>query len=126
MITYLLYLLVCLVTLFFTSWLNAKFIKDVSGRDQYWHIVQLYQICWIHLSYILLIWFSTSEFPIVFCSVILGFGFMYILLYNSLLNIMRTLAISHLGRYDFFKFNTTLILAGLGLAWLIVYGVFIL
>ena len=120
------YLLICLVTLFFTTWLNAKFIPDSSGKNQYWHIVQLYQICWIHLSYILLIWFSTLAFPVVFTSVIIGFGLMYMLLYNSLLNIMRTLAISHLGRYDFFKFETTIILAVIGLVWLIVYGVFIL
>ena len=110
----------------FTTWLNAKFIPDSSGKNQYWHIVQLYQICWIHLSYILLIWFSTLAFPVVFTSVIIGFGLMYMLLYNSLLNIMRTLAISHLGRYDFFKFETTIILAIIGLVWLIVYGVFIL
>jgi len=120
------YLLICLVTLFFTTWLNAKFIPDSSGKNQYWHIVQLYQVCWIHLSYILLIWFSTLAFPVVFTSVIIGFGLMYMLLYNSLLNIMRTLAISHLGRYDFFKFETTIILAVIGLVWLIVYGVFIL
>lgn len=120
------YLLICLVTLFFTTWLNAKFIPDSSGKNQYWHIVQLYQVCWIHLSYILLIWFSTSTFPVVFISVIIGFGLMYMLLYNSLLNIMRTLSISHLGRYDFFKFETTIILAVIGLVWLIVYGVFIL
>jgi len=120
------YLLICLVTLFFTTWLNAKFIPDSSGKNQYWHIVQLYQICWIHLSYILLIWFSTLAFPVVFTSVIIGFGLMYMLLYNSLLNIMRTLSISHLGRYDFFKFETTIILAIIGLVWLIVYGVFIL
>ena len=120
------YLLICLVTLFFTTWLNAKFIPDSSGKNQYWHIVQLYQVCWIHLSYILLIWFSTLAFPVVFTSVIIGFGLMYMLLYNSLLNIMRTLSISHLGRYDFFKFETTIILAIIGLVWLIVYGVFIL
>lgn len=120
------YLLICLITLFFTVWLNAKFIKDASGRDQYWHIVQFYQISWIYLSYILLVWFSTSTFPITFVAVMVGFGLMYTLLYNSLLNILRLLKISHLGRYDFFKFSTTVILAIIGLIWLIIYGIFIL
>lgn len=32
-------LIIYLTTLFFTVWLNAKIIKDSSGKDQYWHVV---------------------------------------------------------------------------------------
>ena len=118
-------LIIYLTTMFFTVWLNAKIIKDASGKDQYWHIVQFYQICWMYLSYGILIWVYNQEFPKHYVEVTIGFALMYMLLYNSLLNILRRMKISHLGRYDKFSFKTTIILFIVGFIWLVIYGVFL-
>ena len=83
--------LILLGTFFLATWLNAKFIKDTSGKDQYWHTVQFYGWVWTYLSYM---WLS-NEWLIIIC-----FGLMYSLMYNSLLNLMRKLEWTHLGRYD--------------------------
>jgi len=113
------YLIIFLMTTLLTAWLNVKFIRDAKGTDQYWHIAQLYQQCWIYLSYIFMNWINTT-FPVKFALVLGGYAFMYMLIYNSLLNIMRRLKISHLGRYDIFSFTTTIILFAIGFIWLII------
>lgn len=110
-------ILIFAVTLFLTDWLNAKFIKDASGKDQYWHTVQLYQQIWIYLSYglILLIYGMSWKYLLLnFGLSLAGWGFCYMLLYNSLLNVMRRMKITHLGRYDFFSFGITVVLFVLG------------
>ena len=114
-----------LITLFFTVWLNAKFIKDASGRDQYWHTVQLYQMIWIYLSGWIILFYYCHCFPTDYSATLLGFALMYMLLYNSLLNILRKFKITYLGRYDRFSFNTTVYIAVIGLLWLIIYGIFL-
>lgn len=92
-----------IITFFFATWLNAKFIRDASGKDGYWHITQFYGWVWTYLAFglipiiygmPLLTWVFKAGFPLV------SFGLMYPLMYNSLLNLMRKLEWTHLGRYD--------------------------
>ena len=107
-----------LINLFFAAWLNAKFIKDASGKDQYWHTVQFYGWIWIYLSYALIpLLFGMPLLYWLFnvVKIIIGFGLMYSLIYNSLLDLMRRFKITHLGRYDFLSFTWTVILFFIGL-----------
>jgi hypothetical protein len=109
MITY----LVFLITTWFTVWLNAKFINDSKGTDQYWHIVQFMQQAWIWCAFGIFVFINNGDI----CNYIIRaacYGAMYMLIYNSSLNALRKLNISHLGRYDFVSFRVTVVLFILG------------
>lgn len=83
-------------------------------------------MCWIYLSYILIVSIvSGAKYLIDIISTVAGYAFMYMLLYNSLLNIMRRLKINNLSRYDIFPFSVTVILFIIGVIWLIIYGIYI-
>ena len=107
--------IVFLVTLFLFAWLNAKFIKDVSGRDQYWHHVQFYLWIWLYISFGLIAWSYGKSFPTDYVIRAIGWGFMWMFSYNSLLNALRALKINHLGKYDKLSFPVTIILFLVGL-----------
>jgi hypothetical protein len=106
------------VTLFFTTWLNVKFSNDASGRDQYWHIVQMYQQAWYYISYMFVMFLFGRNFEFIwhnFLIPLIAWACMYMFLYNSFLNALWKLKISYLGSYDRFKFSTTVKLFIVGL-----------
>ncbi len=116
------YLLIFLVTTFFTAWLNAKFINDSSGRGQYWHIVQFYQQIWIWTAFGIIVVFNDGDIIKYIVDACL-YGMMYMLIYNSALDAFRRMNLTHLGRYDILSFKGTVYLALAGLLGIILFNI---
>ena len=96
-------------TFFLFTWYSHKLMKDVSGKDQYWHIPQMIFLIGIYLLPFVMTWHIDK---LLFCFVM---GLQFPFLFNSGLNIYRRLPINHLGNYDFLKFWHTVILFLIGL-----------
>lgn len=97
------------LTFFLFTWYSYKLIRDVSGRDQYWHIPQrTFLICVYLLPFV-----YTMDYE--YLILIAGMGLQFPFLFNSGLNLYRKLPITHLGDYDFLTFTQTVILFIIGL-----------
>ena len=97
------------LTFFLFTWYSYKLIRDVSGRDQYWHIPQRTFLIAVYL----LPFIYTMNWN--YLILIAGMGLQFPFLFNSGLNLYRKLPITHLGDYDFLKFYQTVILFIIGL-----------
>jgi hypothetical protein len=114
------YLPIFLVITFLTIWLNKIIIEDSANTNQYWHIIQFYQQCFIYISFGLMIGISGVN-PLKYYVDLAGYGLMYMFTYNTGLNLMRVLPIDHLnGRYDRFPFWLTVFLFLIGFTILII------
>lgn len=102
-------------TFFLFTWYSYKLIKDVSGKDQYWHIPQMIFMCGIYLLPFVMTWQLEK---LLFCSLM---GLQFPFLFNSGLNAYRRLPITHLGGYDFLKFSYTVALFIVGLIGIVIF-----
>lgn len=107
--------LVYIITMIMTAWLNAKFINDSSGINQYWHEAQLLQQLWIYISYLIIVFFYRKAVPLILFLRMIAWAFCYIFLYNSTLNLFRALPIDHLGKYDLISFGFSIALLSIGI-----------
>lgn len=107
------YILYTYFTFFLFTWYSSKLLKDVSGRNQYWHTPQMIFLINVYL----LPYVATRDFNILLTTFALGLQFPFI--FNSGLNLYRRLPINHLGEYDFLKFYQTIILLIIGITLLI-------
>lgn len=109
-----LYKLTVYFSFFLFTWYSYKLIRDVSGKDQYWHIPQV-----IFLSVVYLLPFVvTLDFQILWTTLFLGLQFPFI--FNTGLNLYRInsgtqIKWTHTGKYDFLKFYQTVILFLIGI-----------
>lgn len=106
------------LTFFLFTWYSAKLLKDVSGVDQYWHIPQMIFLIAI---YLLPYFFTRKPKDLMTC---LFAGLQFPFIFNSGLNLYRGLPISHLGKYDFLNFETTIGLFAVGVILSILNVVF--
>lgn len=109
-----LYILTIYFTFFLFTWYSYKLIRDVSGKDQYWHIPQVMFLVAVYL----LPFVATLDFHILLISIAMGLQFPF--LFNSGLNLYRinsgtNIKWTHTGRYDFLKFWQTVILFLIGI-----------
>lgn len=117
--------LVYSITMIMTAWLNAKFINDSSGLNQYWHEAQLLQQIWIYISYLVIVFIYRKGIPLILFLRMIAWSFCYIFLYNSTLNLFRALPINHLGKYDLISFEFSIILLSIGVLLGILSEIFI-
>ena len=102
-------------TFFLFTWYSYKLIRDVSGRDQYWHIPQVMFLVAVYL--LPFVYTLSLDYAIL----IAGMGLQFPFLFNSGLNAYRRFDLDHLGRYDFFSFPLTILLFVIGLLIIIQY-----
>lgn len=119
MITYIFFIL----NTFLFTWYSSKLLRDVSGRDQYWHIPQVIMLISFHLMP-LSVASNILEYLIQICL----YGLMFPLLFNTGLNLYRISAGAritwkHTGRYDFLSFTQSVILFSIGLTLIIGFEV---
>lgn len=113
------YVGIFLVNTILMVWLSCEMIKDSCGQDQSWHYVQSYFMVWIIISEGAIVWVNHGNI-LAYTLVAIGYGFSYMFIFNSLLNLVRGQSIEHLGRYDRFSFEWTLIFFGIGILFTII------
>lgn len=115
MITYLFFAL----NTFLFTWYSSKLLRDVSGRDQYWHIPQMIMLAGFFLMPL------AVDFSFGYLIKVICWGCMFPFLFNTGLNLYRKLPIAHLGKYDFLKFGQIVVLFLIGLSLTIIFEIWI-
>jgi len=105
---------------FLFTWYSSKLLKDVSGRDQYWHIPQVIMLISFFLMPVVV-----ASFKIDYLIRVCLFGMMFPFLFNTGLNLYRGLPVNHLGKYDFLKYWQTVLLFIIGFLSIMGYDIWI-
>ena len=117
MITYLFFIL----NTFLFTWYSSKLMPDLSGVSQYWHIPQMLLLIGFYLMPLAV--YSTLKSKAEYLVRVVCWGMMFPFLFNSGLNLYRSLPIQHLGKYDFLSFVQTVALFVLGFLFTIIFEV---
>lgn len=130
MIALLLTYIMFMLTTFLFTWYSYKLIRDVSGRDQYWHYPQMFVLVAFYLMPGAILLGLNHYAALVYIIRAISWGLMFPFIFNTGLNIYRinagtNISWKHLGEYDFLTFTQTVLLFIAGILSTIVINIFL-